>query len=105
MDGARLYVGNLSLNTTEASLRHAFEGDGGEVARVELALGTTGGHRGFAFVDMRSPSDGLRTIAAWHGRELDGRTILVADAQGRPERGARAKTEFIVEKNGRKRFR
>jgi RNA recognition motif-containing protein len=105
MDGARLYVGNLSLNTTERSLRLALEADGSQVEQVEIAGGTSGPHRGFAFVDMRSPSDCLRAIAAWNGNELDGRTILVADAKGRPERGVRAKTEFVVGQGARRRYR
>lgn len=105
MDGARLYVGNLSPNTTEASLRHAFEADGGPVDRVEMAEAMAGGRRGFAFVDMRQPADGRRTIAAWHGQELDGRTILVADARSMPARGVRATTEFVVDRLGRKHYR
>jgi len=95
MANERLYVGNLSLNTTEASLRTAFEHDGGAVVSVTIAVdAATGRPRGFAFVQMGSGADGLRAIEAWHGRELDGHAILVSDAGDRPGRSEQAKSDF-----------
>ena len=95
MGNARLYVGNLSFNTTEASLRSAFELEGGPVLSVEIAVDAiTGRPRGFGFVQMGSSSDGARAIEALHGRELDGHAILVSDAGDRPARSEPAKSEF-----------
>src|SRR5262245_18418714 len=73
--GTRLYVGNLSYNTGESSLREVFEQEGRKVTEVKLVTDRdTGQPRGFAFVEMASPADAEAAIAALNGRELDGRT-------------------------------
>ena len=88
--GARLYVGNLSYNTDERSLREVFEQEGRRVAEVKLVTDReTGQPRGFAFVEMASPADAEAAIAALNGRELDGRTLKVNEAQERPRGGGR----------------
>src|SRR5262249_53851182 len=85
--GTRLYVGNLSFNTTEATLRATFEQDGRHVTEVKLVTDReTGRSRGFAFVEMSSPAEAEAAIAALDGRDLDGRTLRVNIAE---ERGAR----------------
>ena len=88
--GTRLYVGNLSYNTDERSLREVFEQEGRRVAEVKLVTDReTGQPRGFAFVEMASPADAEAAIAALNGRELDGRTLKVNEAQERPRGGGR----------------
>src|SRR5262249_38603009 len=88
--GTRLYVGNLSFNTTEASLRAAFEQGGRKVADVKIVTDRdTGQPRGFAFVEMASPSDAQAAMAQWNGNELDGRTLKVNEAQERSGGGGR----------------
>jgi RNA recognition motif-containing protein len=88
MGTARLYVGNLSFSTTEETLRAAFSKDGSPVLEVKIVTDReTGQPRGFAFVEMGSPSDAQKAIAAWNGQELDGRSIVVNEAQERPDRG------------------
>ncbi|MEM7515858.1 MAG: RNA-binding protein, partial [Planctomycetota bacterium] len=80
----RLYVGNLSWDTTEDSLRFAFEQDGRNVSEVNIISDReTGRPRGFAFVEMGNDQDGEAAISALDGIELDGRNIRVNEAQER----------------------
>jgi RNA recognition motif-containing protein len=81
--GRRLYVGNLSYDTTEADLREAFA-TAGTVAEVKVVLDRDSGKpRGFAFVEMGSDADAQNAIAQLDGRELSGRTLKVNEAQDR----------------------
>lgn len=83
----RLYVGNLSFDTTEASLTSALSKDGRQVSNVTLVLDRdTGRSRGFAFVEMASDADTQAVIAALDGTEIDGREIRVSEAQERKPR-------------------
>ncbi len=86
--GRRLYVGNLSFSTTELDLRDAF-GQAGTVAEAKIVMDReTGRPRGFAFVEMSSDQEAQNAIAQLNGRELDGRTIKVNEAEERsPGRG------------------
>ncbi len=82
----KLYVGNLSFNTTENDLQDAF-GAHGAVTSVDLIMDKmTGRSRGFAFVTMDSPESGRAAIAALHGSQLDGRPLTVNEARSREER-------------------
>ncbi|HEY3353526.1 MAG TPA: RNA-binding protein [Polyangia bacterium] len=84
--GTKLYVGNLSYNANEDSLRAAFAADGRTVAEVKIITDRdTGQPRGFAFVTMATPADANAAITALDGREVDGRALKVSEAQ---ERGA-----------------
>jgi RNA recognition motif-containing protein len=84
MAGGRLYVGNLSYQTTEDTLRAAFEQDGRKVLEVKIVTDRdTGQPRGFAFVEMSSPAEAQAAIAAMDGQQLDGRTLRVNEAQER----------------------
>ncbi len=84
----RLYVGNLAFQTTEDTLRAAFEADGRKVADVQLMLDRdTGRSRGFAFVEMVSDEDAQKAIGALNGQPLDGRPLRVNEAQDRAPRG------------------
>ena len=82
----KLYVGNLSFNTTEETLRSVFEADGRRVEEVSIVMDReTGRPRGFAFVQMASPEDSEKAIQALNGREVEGRTLTVSEA--RPKTG------------------
>jgi RNA recognition motif-containing protein len=82
--GTKLYVGNLNYETTEETLRAAFEADGRQVQSVSVITDRmTGQPRGFAFVEMASPQDAQNAISALDGRELDGRTLKVSEARER----------------------
>ena len=84
MAGTRLYVGNLSYQTNEQTLRSAFEQDGRKVVEVKIVTDRdTGQPRGFAFVEMSSPAEAQAAMAAWDGQSLDGRTLKVNEAQER----------------------
>jgi RNA recognition motif-containing protein len=84
----KLYVGNLSFNTTEETLRNLFEADGRRVEDVAVIMDReTGRPRGFAFVQMGTPEDAKTAIAALNGREVDGRQITVSEARERTDRG------------------
>jgi RNA recognition motif-containing protein len=86
--GTKLYVGNLAFTTSEASLRAAFSSDGRDVREVAVISDReTGRPRGFAFVQMGSEKDAQAAIAAWNGKELDGRALKVNEAQERPAGG------------------
>jgi RNA recognition motif-containing protein len=83
--GTKLYVGNLSYDSTEASLRAAFEADGRQVREVAMIMDReTGRPKGFGFIQMGSEQDAQSAIAALDGKQLDGRAIKVNEAQERP---------------------
>lgn len=85
--GKRLYVGNLSFNTTDHSLEDAFGQDGRKVASVSVMLDRdTGRSRGFAFVEMDSDADAQAAIKAMDGFQLDGRPLRVNEAEERKPR-------------------
>jgi len=86
--GTKLYVGNLSYESTEASLRTTFEADGRQVREVVLIMDRdTGRPKGFAFIQMGSEQDAKAAIAALDGKQLDGRAIKVNEAKDRPAGG------------------
>jgi RNA recognition motif-containing protein len=81
--GNRLYVGNLSYNTSRESLEAAFAG-AGDVREVAMPTDReTGQMRGFAFVTMGSAQDANSAIAQLNGMMLDGRALKVNEAQER----------------------
>jgi cold-inducible RNA-binding protein len=81
--GRRLYVGNLSYQTTELELRDTF-GQFGTVADAKVVTDReTGRPRGFAFVEMSTDQEAQEAIAQLNGRELGGRALNVNEAQER----------------------
>lgn len=82
----KLYVGNLSFDTTENDLQEAFE-QFGTVTEVGLIMDrSTGRSRGFAFVTMGSASEGTAAINALEGKEFQGRNLTVNEARPREDR-------------------
>jgi len=83
----KLYVGNLSYTTTSDDLSELF-GTVGEVLSVNLITDRmTGRSKGFAFVEMAEQTTAQEAINQLNGREMDGRSIKVAEA--RPKRDDR----------------
>lgn len=82
----RLYVGNLSYSTTEATLREAFEKAGTVDSAVVMMDKMTGRARGFGFVEMSGDDDANKAIEMFNGFELDGRKLVVNEARPREER-------------------
>ena len=83
----KLYVGNLSFNTTETSLQDAFERFGTVTDAVIMMDRMTSRSRGFGFVTMSSASEGNAAIEGLHGKDLDGRDLTVNEARPREDRG------------------
>jgi len=83
--GTRLFIGNLSYAVTEQELREAFTGDGIELRSVRVALDReTGRPRGFAFVETMTDEGAKASIEKLSGRVLQGRSIIVEEAQAKP---------------------
>jgi RNA recognition motif-containing protein len=82
----KLYVGNLSYGTTEGALRQLFEAHGAVVSCDLIMDKMTGKTRGFAFVEMASPEDAAKAIAALNGKSVDGRALTVNEARPREDR-------------------
>ena len=84
--GTKLYVGNLSFNTTENELQELFS-QAGPVQEVSLMQDKfTGKSRGFAFVTMNDDAQATAATGALNGRELNGRTLTVNEARPRADR-------------------
>jgi hypothetical protein len=83
--GTRLFIGNLSYAVTEQELREAFTGEGIELRSVRVALDReTGRPRGFAFVETMTDDGAKASIEKLSGRVLQGRSIIVEEAQAKP---------------------
>lgn len=85
----KLYVGNLSYDTTEESLRAAFSKAGTVVSVDIIKDRDTGRMRGFAFVTMNSDEEAQNAIKTLNEKSLDDRVIKVNVAQAREERPQR----------------
>jgi cold-inducible RNA-binding protein len=82
----KLYVGNLSFETTENDLQDLFEKHG-TVKEVHLMMDKmTGKSRGFAFVTMGDATQGSAAMGALNGHELNGRALNVNEARPREDR-------------------
>ena len=85
--GNRLYVGNLSFNTSADALREAFA-EFGDVEDVHVVTDrATGQPRGFGFVTMGTSQAAQSAIAKMNGAMLDGRPLRVNEAEDRPRGG------------------
>ena len=82
----KLFVGNLSFNTTENDLQDAFAAHG-TVLEANLMMDRASGRpRGFAFVTMGSDEEAQKAMTAMNGASLDGRNLTVNVARPREER-------------------
>jgi RNA recognition motif-containing protein len=82
----KLFVGNLSFNTTESELNTAF-GAHGTITETNLMMDReTGRPRGFGFITMSSAEEAQKAIEALNGSQLDGRALTVNVAKPREER-------------------
>jgi cold-inducible RNA-binding protein len=89
MNQNRLFVGNLSYQTTENDLQDYFS-EAGVVTSVNLMLDkATGRSRGFAFVEFASPEEANKAVEAFHNQDFQGRTLTVNVARPREERAPR----------------
>src|SRR5881409_3642551 len=88
MSNTKLFVGNLSYNTTENDLQDAFSAHGTVVEANLMMDRMSGRPRGFGFVTMGSPEEAQKAIEALNGAQLDGRALTVNIARPREERPA-----------------
>jgi cold-inducible RNA-binding protein len=82
----KLFVGNLSFNTTENDLQSAFAAHGTVVEANLMMDRMTGRSRGFAFVTMSTPEEAQKAIEALNGAQLDNRALTVNIARPKEER-------------------
>ena len=80
----KLYVGNLSYNTTEDGLRNLFSGFGSVASAKIIFDRETGNSKGFGFIEMGSEDEASAAIAGTNGREFDGRQLRVNEAMDKP---------------------
>ena len=83
----KLYVGNLSFNTSNEDLQELF-GQAGTVESVNVVEDRdTGRSRGFGFIEMSSKEEAQTAIEQLNGKEIDGRALNVNEARPREDRG------------------
>ncbi|GHU22593.1 hypothetical protein FACS1894164_05260 [Spirochaetia bacterium] len=82
----KLYVGNLSYNTTEDGLRAKFEEFGSVVSAKIIFDRETGNSKGFGFIEMGTDEEASAAINGTNGAELDGRQLRVNEAMDKPRR-------------------
>ena len=83
---SKIFVGNMSFQTSEDEIRTLFQ-PFGEVTSVSIPTDRdTGRARGFAFVEMASAAEATSAMSALNGKELNGRQLRVNEAQAKGER-------------------
>ena len=83
----KLFVGNLSFNTTENDLQDAFAAHGTVLEANLMTDRVTGRPRGFGFITMSTSEEAQSAINALNGQQIDGRALTVNVAKPREERG------------------
>ncbi len=83
----KLYVGNLSFNTSSQDLNEIFGAIGTVESTNIIEDRETGRSRGFGFVEMSSKEEGENAIAQLNGKEVDGRELKVNEAKPQESRG------------------
>src|SRR5438874_10489318 len=87
MSNNKLFVGNLSFNTTENDLQDTFAAHGTVVEANLMMDRATGRPRGFGFITMSTPEEAQAAINALNGKDIGGRALTVNIAKPREERG------------------
>lgn len=85
----KLYVGGLSWDTTNESLKDAFTQAGNVVSAIVITDRSTGRSKGFGFVEMETDEQAEEVIKMWDGKELDGRSLKVNEARPMEDRPPR----------------
>ena len=84
---SKLFVGNLSFDTTENDLNDAFAAHGTVMETNLLMDRETGRPRGFGFITMNSAEEAQKAMSALNGSQLGGRALTVNEARPKPEGG------------------
>ena len=82
----KLYVGNLSYNTTEDSLRNHFANFGNVASTKIIYDRETGNSKGFGFIEMSTDEEASAAITGTNGHEFEGRQLRVNEAMDKPRR-------------------
>ena len=82
----KIFVGNLSFNTTENDLHDAFAAHGTVIEANLMMDRDSGRPRGFGFITMSSPEEAKKAIEALNGATLDGRNLTVNEARPKADR-------------------
>jgi RNA recognition motif-containing protein len=82
----KIYVGNLSFDTTDSTLRTLFSAYGTISSATVLSDRETGRSRGFGFVEMENDSEAMAAITGLNGKAVDGRNLNVNEARPREPR-------------------
>jgi cold-inducible RNA-binding protein len=85
----KLYVGNLSFQTSSEELQQLFAQAGTVESATVVEDRDTGRSRGFGFVEMASKEEGEKAIQQFNGTDLNGRNLTVNEARPREDRGNR----------------
>jgi len=85
----KLYVGNLSFQTSSEELQQLFSQAGTVESATVVEDRDTGRSRGFGFVEMASKEEGEKAIEQFNGTEFNGRNLTVNEARPREDRGGR----------------
>ena len=85
----KLYVGNLSFQTSSEDLQQLFSQAGTVESASVVEDRDTGRSRGFGFVEMSNKEEGEAAIAQFNGKEVNGRSLTVNEARPREDRGNR----------------
>ena len=85
----KLYVGNLSFQTSSEELQQLFAQAGTVESATVVEDRDTGRSRGFGFVEMASKEEGEKAIQQFNGTDLNGRNLTVNEARPREDRGGR----------------
>src|SRR5205085_12702250 len=85
----KLYVGNLSFQTSSEDLQELFSQAGTVESANVVEDRDTGRSRGFGFVEMATKEEGEAAIQQFNGKEFGGRSLTVNEARPREDRGGR----------------
>jgi len=85
--GKKLYVGNLTYDTTDSALEQMFAPHGTVQSAQVIMDRDTGRSKGFGFVEMGSDQEAQAAIAALNGQQVGGRSLTVNEARPREDRG------------------
>ncbi len=85
----KLYVGNLSYNMTEDTLKETFSAAGSVDSAIVIKDKMSGRSKGFGFVEMSTDEEAQKAIEMFNGKELDGRALTVNEARPMEEQPRR----------------
>ena len=99
----KLYVGNMTYDTTDEQLRTMFAEAGSVISVDVIKARDTGSSKGFAFITMGSQADATKAISMFNGKEVGGRPLTVNTAKAREDRGG-SRSNYGSNRGGNSRY-